>query len=86
MHITWITAALARRIPRRSRRQSRVVLLHSEARSRTIGIAWATMRNASWQFVGFLMLIGFVGVYPWLIALTVAAFGLTYWAVSRALE
>jgi hypothetical protein len=38
------------------------------------------------QFVGILLLIGFVGAYFWPIALTAAAFGLTYWAVSRALE
>ena len=38
------------------------------------------------QFVGILLLIGFVGAYFWSIALTAAAFGLTYWAVSRALE
>jgi hypothetical protein len=36
------------------------------------------------QFVGILLLIGFVGAYFWPIALTAAAFGLTYWAVSRA--
>jgi hypothetical protein len=44
-----------------------------------------TVRNALWQFVGLLLLIGFVGGYPWLIALTVAAFYLCYWAVCRAL-
>ena len=33
------------------------------------------------QFVGMLLLIGFVGAYFWPIALTAAAFGLTYWAV-----
>jgi hypothetical protein len=44
------------------------------------------MRSALWQFVGILLLLGFVGAYFWLIALTVAAYGLTYWAVSRALE
>jgi hypothetical protein len=38
------------------------------------------------QFVGILLLIGFVDAYFWPIALTAAAFGLTYWAVSRALE
>ena len=32
------------------------------------------------------LLIGVVGAYFWPIALTVAAFGLTYWAVSHALE
>jgi hypothetical protein len=36
--------------------------------------------------VGILFLIGLVGAYFFPIALTVAAFGLTYWAVSRALE
>jgi hypothetical protein len=39
-----------------------------------------------WQLVGTLLLVGFVGAYFWPIALTLAAFGLTYWAVSRALE
>jgi len=43
------------------------------------------MRQAA-QFVGILLLIGFVGAHFWPIALTAAAFGLTYWAVSRALE
>ena len=38
------------------------------------------------QFVGILLLVGFVGAYFWPIALTAAAFGLTYWDVSRALE
>jgi hypothetical protein len=32
------------------------------------------------------LLIGVVGAYVWQLALTVAAFGLTYWAASRALE
>jgi hypothetical protein len=39
-----------------------------------------------WQFVGILLLIGFVGAYRWLIALTAAAFYFGYWVVSRALE
>jgi hypothetical protein len=38
------------------------------------------------QFIGLLLVIGVIGAYFWPIALTVAAFGLTYWAVSHALE
>jgi hypothetical protein len=38
------------------------------------------------QFIGLLLLIGVVGPYFWPITLTFAAFGVTYWAVSHALE
>jgi hypothetical protein len=43
------------------------------------------MKTALWQFVGVLLLIGFVGAYPWLIALTAAAGYMTYRVVLHAL-
>ena len=39
------------------------------------------------QIVAVPLVLGFIGAYFWPIALTAAAaFGLTYWAATRALE
>ena len=44
------------------------------------------MARIFWQFVGVLLLIGFIGAYIWPIALTLAAGYVAYRVVLRALS
>jgi hypothetical protein len=43
------------------------------------------MRNAAWQFVGVLLLLGFVGAYFWWIVAALAVAGLA-WLIAKAVQ